>query len=202
MQHSTTRTLIPILAIVTTLVTSLSTTAYGEPIKQQLSRSSSSIKFGVDSPSPALQMNGHLKDFTGTVILNPDGSAISELNVVVHLDSAQLPPDQMLQSIFLHSVLARLNQQAATFRSTSIERVRGNEYIASGSYGWHKKNRSATIPFQLIRTSPSATELRVLMRGGLTDATTPKELSSAAPGASQSSGWTRATLVFVPQKMG
>jgi polyisoprenoid-binding protein YceI len=147
-------------------------------------------------------MNGHLKDFTGTVVLNPDGSAISELNVRVHLDSAQLPPDQMLQSIFLHSVLARLNQQAATFRSTSIERIRGNEYIATGSYGWHQKNRAATIPFQLIRTSPSATELRVLMRGGLTTATTPKELSSAAPGASQSSGWARATLVFVSPSMG
>lgn len=176
-------------------------TAYAAPIKQQLARGSSSIKFGVDSPSPTLQMNGHLKDFTGTVTLNPDGSAISELNVVVRLDSAQLPPDQMLQGIFLHSVLARLNQRAATFHSSSIERVQGNEYIATGSYGWHKKNRPATIPFKLIRTSPSATELRVLMRGGLTTATTPKELSSAAPGASQSSGWARATLIFVSPQM-
>ena len=202
MQHATLRTSLRILTIAISLASSLCSSANAAPIKQQLARSSSSIKFGVDSPSPALQMNGHLKDFTGTVILNSDGSAISELNVLVHLDSAQLPADQMLQGIFLHSVLARLNQRSAIFRSDSIERIRGNDYIATGSYGWHKKDRPATIPFQLIRTSASATELRVLMRGGLTPATTPKELSSAASGASQSSGWARATLVFVSPNIG
>jgi polyisoprenoid-binding protein YceI len=202
MQRWIPQKLVSMVTTVATLAFLFPSASSAAPIKQQLARSSSSITFGVDSPSPALQMNGRLKDFTGTVVVSPDGSAISELQVVVHLDSAQLPSEQMLQSIFLNSVLARLNQRAATFKSSTIERIRGNEYIATGTYGWHKKSRSATIPFQLIRTSPSATELRVLMRGGLTTATAPKELSSAAPGASQSSGWARATLVFVSPNMG
>ena len=168
------------------------------PINQKLVRPSSSIKFGVDSPAPALQMNGQLQTFSGTITLNGDGSAISDLAMTIQLDSAQLPPDQMLQGIFLHSVIARLRQNVATFRSSTIERFNGDEYRATGSYTWHHKTRSATLPFRLVRASPTHSELRILMRGALTHATTPKELSSAAPGAPQSSGWARATLVFAP----
>lgn len=171
------------------------------PITQKLVRPSSSIKFGVDSPAPALQMNGQLQTFAGTVTLNADGSAISEIALTVQLDSAQLPPDQMLQGIFLHSVIARLRQNVATFRSSSIERTNGDEYRATGSYTWHQKSRPATIPFRLVRASPTHSELRILMKGALTDATTPKELTSAAPGATQSSGWARATLIFAQPKV-
>lgn len=166
------------------------------PINQKLARGSSSITFGVDSPAPVLQMNGKLKTFNGNVTLHPDNSLISDLTVAIQLDSAQLPPDQMLQGIFLQSVIARLQQRVATFRSSTINHIKGNNYVAIGSYTWQNKSRPATIPFQLIRSSPTATELRVLMRGALTDSTTPSDLASAAPGASQSSGWARATLVF------
>jgi polyisoprenoid-binding protein YceI len=176
--------------------------SWAAPITQKLVRPSSSIKFGVDSPSPALQMNGQLKTFSGTITLKPDGSAVSQFSMTVQLDSAQLPPDQMLQGIFLHSVLARFNQRTSTFQSSSVERITGNEYRATGSYTWHNKSRSATLPFHLIRASPTHSEMRIVMRGALTDATTPKELSSAAPGASQSSGWARATLIFARPKVG
>ncbi len=172
------------------------------PITQQLVRPSSSIKFGVDSPSPALQMNGQLQTFTGTITLTGDGPAISELAMTVQLDSAHLPPDQILQGIFLHSIIARLRQSVATFRSSTIERAGGDEYRAIGSYTWHQKSRPATLPFRLVRASPTHSELRIVMKGALTDATTPKELTSAAPGASQSSGWTRATLIFARPKVG
>ena len=178
-----------------------SSASVATPITQKLERPSSSIKFGVDSPAPALQMNGQLQTFSGTITLNGDGSAISDLAMTVQLDSAQLPPDQMLQNIFLHSVIARLHQNVATFRSSTIERFNGDEYRATGSYTWHHKTRSATLPFRLVRSSPTHSELRILMRGALTDTTTPKELASAAPGASQSSGWARATLIFAPQKV-
>jgi len=173
------------------------------PITQKLVRPSSSIRFGVESPSPALQMNGQLQTFTGTITLAPDGSAISNIDVTVQLDSAQLPPDQMLQAIFLQSVIARFKQRVATFRSSEIERIRGDEYRATGSYTWHNKTRSATLPFHLVRASPGQSEIRILMKGALTDATTPRELTAAAPAASQSSGWARATLLFArPDKIG
>jgi len=187
---------IAFLAITSALSLTPARHGMATPITQKLSRGSSSIKFGVDSPAPVLQMNGNLKTFNGNVTLDPNGSTISGLTVALQLDSAQLPPDQMLQGIFLQSVIARLQQRIATFRSDSISSVTGNQYLATGSYTWHNKTRRATVPFQLIRVSPSATELRVLMRGGLTDATTPQELASAAPGASQSSGWAQAKLVF------
>jgi polyisoprenoid-binding protein YceI len=146
-------------------------------------------------------MNGHLKTFSGTITLSADGSAISRMAMTVQLDSAQLPPDQMLQGILLHSVIARINQRVATFQSTSIESLEGNEYRARGSYSWMNKNRTAVLPFRLVRASPAQSELRILMQGALTDATTPKELSAAAPAASQSSGWARATLIFATPKL-
>ena len=176
--------------------------SFAAPITQKLVRPSSSIKFGVESPSPALQMNGHLQTFAGTVTLNPDGSAVSHLDMTVQLDSAQLPPDQMLQAIFLHSVIARFKKHVATFRSYAVEQVSGDEYRATGSYTWQNRNRPATLPFRLVRASPEHSELRILMRGALTDATTPKELTAAAPAASQSSGWARATLIFSRSKSG
>jgi polyisoprenoid-binding protein YceI len=171
------------------------------PITQKLVRTSSNITFGVESPSPALQMNGKLQTFTGAITLNADGSAISDIAMTVQLDSARVQPDQMLQGIFLHSVISRLSQSVATFRSSTIERLNGDEYRAIGSYTWHQKSRTATLPFRLIGVSPIHSELRILMQGALTDATTPKELSSAAPGASQSSGWARATLIFARPKV-
>lgn len=175
--------------------------SFGAPITQKLVRPSSSIKFGVESPSPALQMNGHLQTFTGSITLNQDGSAVSHLDMTVQLDSAQLAPDQMLQAIFLQSVIARFKQHVATFRSSSVEQVSGDEYRASGTYTWQNRNRPATLPFRLVRASPEHSELRILMRGALTDSTTPKEITAAAPAASQSSGWARATLLFSRSKI-
>lgn len=171
--------------------------SFASPISQKLARSSSSITFGVESPAPVLTMRGDVKTFGGHVTLNPEVNTISDINLSIQLDSARLPPDQMLQSIFLQSVIARLQQRIATFRSTSIDHVQGDDFQAHGTYTWHNKSRRATIPFRLIRSSPSATEIRVLMRGSLTEANTPHELADSAPGASQSAGWAQGKFVFV-----
>lgn len=171
--------------------------ANAAPPIQSLAKNSSSVKFGVESPAPTLQMNGQLHDFSGTLSLTEDGSAISQLQVTLDMGSAQLPPDQFLQSMLLHSVIARFKQQKATFKSSKIEHIRGNEYLATGSAMWQNRPRSASIPFHLIKVSPAATEIKVLMRGGLGGKTPPPELLAAGPGATNSTGWARATLVFI-----
>lgn len=191
-----TKNRIATLAVTLILFASSPRASQAAPINQKLARNSSRITFGVDSPAPVLNMQGQVKTFGGSVTLDPESTKLSELSVSVQLDSAQLSPDQMLQAIFLQSVIARLRQRVATFKSATIEHVGGDDYLAHGAYSWHNKSRRATIPFELIRSAPSSTELRVLMRGSLTDATTPQELADTAPGASQSAGWARATLVF------
>lgn len=167
------------------------------PISQKLARSSSSITFGVDSPAPVLTMRGDVKTFSGHVTLGPDGKGISDINLSIQLDSARVPPDQMLQGIFLQSVLARLQQRVTTFSSTSINHLRDDDFQAHGIYSWHNKGRRATIPFRIIRSSPVTTEIRVLMRGSLTEANTPRELAASNPAASQSAGWAQGNFVFI-----
>jgi polyisoprenoid-binding protein YceI len=167
------------------------------PISQKLARGSSSITFGVESPAPVLTMRGDVKTFSGNVTLNPEEEAISDISLSIQLDSARLPPDQMLQGIFLQSVIARLQQRVATFRSTSIDHLQGDDFQAHGTYTWHNKSRRATIPFRLIRSSLATTEIRVLMRGAFTEANTPNDLAASTPGASQATGWAQGRLVFV-----
>ena len=175
--------------------------ASATPHVQSLVKSSSSVKFGVDSAAPTLQMNGQLQDFSGTLSLTEDGSAISQLQVTLNVGSAQLPPDQFLQSMLLHSVIARFQQQKATFKSTTIEHIRGNQYVATGSAMWQNRPRAASIPFHIIKVSPAATEIKVLMRGGLGGKTPPPELLAAGPEATHSTGWARATLLFIRSQL-
>lgn len=61
------------------------------PISQSLKRSSSSINFGVDSPSPSLSMQGSFKDFSGELLLNPTKIESSKIKLSLNLASAQLP---------------------------------------------------------------------------------------------------------------
>lgn len=175
--------------------------AAAAPHIQSLARAASSVKFGVDSAAPTLQMNGQLKDFSGTLSLTDDASAISQLQVTLNVGSAQLPPDQFLQSMLLHSVIARFPQQKTTFKSSNIEHVRGNQYVATGSAMWQNRPRAASIPFQVIKVSPAATEIKVLMRGDLGGKTPPPELLAAGPDASHSTGWARATLIFIRSQL-
>jgi len=189
------RRAIPLLVLMWAACSPLAASA--TPVKQTLSRPSSSIAFGVDSPSPALTMNGHVHDFSGAVSINPSDNSIAQLQLGINISSAQLPPEQFLQSVFLQSILARFKQSTAGFRSSSVEHIRGDEYVAAGTYSWQNRVRPATIPLRVVHTSPTRSELKVAFSGGLSEASAPSELTSIAPGASQSTGWARATLIFV-----
>lgn len=167
------------------------------PIQQVLSRPSSSISFGVDSKAPALQMQGVLKDFKGTLSLDLEQLERSFVKMTLNLHSAQLSPDQILQAVFLQSALARVDPPSTTFESTSITKGKGNTHLLSGIYTWMGKRKNATVPIRIMNASPNKTEIRLLLSGVLQEKQTPRELTAIAPGSAGSKGWAKATLVFL-----
>lgn len=167
------------------------------PIQQGLSRSSSSIRFGIDSKAPVLQMQGALKDFKGTLSLDLDHLERSFVKMTLNLQSAQLSPDQILQAVFLQSALARVNPPSTTFESTSLTKGKGDTYLLTGSYSWMGRRKSATVPIRILSASPTKTEIRVLLSGVLQENQAPRELTTLAPGSAGSKGWAKATLVFL-----
>jgi polyisoprenoid-binding protein YceI len=167
------------------------------PIQQVLSRSSSSINFGVDSKAPALQMQGALKDFKGTLSLDLDQLERSFVKMTLNLQSAQLSPDQILQAVFLQTALAHVNPPSTTFESTSIAKGKGDTYLLSGMYTWMGKRKSATVPIRIMSASPTKTEIRLLLSGVLQEKEAPRELAAIAPGSAGSKGWAKANLVFL-----
>jgi polyisoprenoid-binding protein YceI len=167
------------------------------PIQQVLSRSSSSISFGVDSKAPALQMQGALKDFKGTLSLDLEQLERSFVKMTLNLQSAQLSPDQILQAMFLQTALARVNPPSTTFESTAIAKGKGDTYLLSGMYTWMGKRKNATVPIRIMNASPTKTEIRLLLTGVLQEKEAPRELAAIAPGSAGSKGWAKATLVFL-----
>ena len=167
------------------------------PIQQVLSRSSSSIKFGVDSRSPALQVAGSFTDFKGTLQLDPERLERSLVQLTLNLHSAQLRPDQILQNVFLQTALSRVEPPTTTFKSTSIRKERGDTFVVTGSYTWMGKSKTVTVPIRLVRSSATSTEIQLLLNGTLKDKEAPPELQAFAPDAKGSKGWAKATLVFV-----
>jgi polyisoprenoid-binding protein YceI len=167
------------------------------PIQQVLSRPSSSISFGVDSKAPALQMQGALKDFKGTLNLDLERLERSFVKMTLNLQSAQLSPDQILQAMLLQTALARVNPPSTTFESTSLVRSTDNTYLLSGIYTWMGKRKDTTVPIRILSASPTKTEIRLLLSGVLQEKEAPRELSAIAPGAGGSKGWAKATLVFL-----
>ncbi len=167
------------------------------PIQQVLSRSSSSISFGVDSKAPALQMQGALKDFKGTLSLDLEQLERSFVKMTLNLQSAQLSPDQILQAMFLQTALAHVNPPTTTFESTSISKGKADTYLLSGMYTWMNKRKNATVPIRILSASPTKTEIRLLLSGVLQEKEAPRELTAIAPGSAGSKGWAKATLVFL-----
>ncbi len=172
-----------------------STTCLATPVHQVLLRRSSSVAFGVTSPNPALSMNGSLRDFSGTVILDPSAVTNSQLSLSLALSSVKLPPDQVLQAVFLQTVLAKLPTKQTTFTSTKLEHVAGSRYMAHGTYSWLNKQRQATVPIEILRASPSLTEIRVVLDGSLHDSNASSAITQGIDGAH---GWTKAVLIFSP----
>lgn len=172
--------------------------AVATPITQTLSRSSSSVTFGINSPNPSLSMNGSFKDFRGTIALNPDSITDSNLELSLSLASAQLPPDQILQAVFLQTAIARFASRPSTFESSSIEHLRDKTYLINGSYTWMNKRKVVSIPVEVSKATPSLTEIRLFLDGSFTNKNAPSEFSHLANSAQGSKGWTKAVLIFTP----
>lgn len=168
---------------------------HATPVRQVLVRKSSSVAFGVKSPNPAFSMNGSFNDFSGTVLLDPSSVANSQISLSLALSSAKLPPDQLLQAMFLQTVLAKLPEHHTTFTSTSLEHVQGTRYMVHGTYSWFNKRHAAAVPIEIQKASPSLTEIRLLLDGSLHDN---RGTSQLAQGMIGSHGWTKAVLVFSP----
>lgn len=165
------------------------------PIRQMLVRRSSSVVFGVKSPNPVFSMNGSFSDFTGSMLLDPSSVTNSQISLSLSLSSAKLPPDQVLQAVFLQTVLAKLPERRTTFTSTSLEHLQGPRYIVHGTYSWFNKLRKAAVPVEIHKASPSLTEIRLFLDGSLQESRSGSPLAQSMDG---SSGWTKAVLLFLP----
>ena len=170
--------------------------AQAEPVQQSLDQSRSKVFFGVNSPSPSLRMNGSFRSFTGSLDLDPRDVTQSEVEVSLDLSSATLPPDQILQNVFLQTALSRIRQKQASFRSDSILKQTDGTYLVSGTYEWLSKVKRAAFPVQLVNVSPAYTEIKLLMNGSLKPGRDSQEVTKIAPMALGSQGWAKATLIF------
>lgn len=168
-----------------------------ESITQSLSPTNSSITFGVTSPSPTLQMNGKFSKFKGTWRLDPTSIKNSHIALSLDLQSAQLPPDQILQAVFLQTALSHLRSPLASFESTSFQSQGGDHYLVSGVYTWQGKPHSVEVPVQVAKLSPASSEVRLTLSGRGSDCGNSPQIQ-AVTGASldQSKGWAKAILNF------
>jgi polyisoprenoid-binding protein YceI len=140
-------------------------------------------------------MNGSFRDFSGTVLLDPSSVTNSHISLSLSLSSARLPAEQILQAVFLQTVIAKLPEHHTTFTSTALEHLQGSRYMVHGTYSWFNKQRKASVPIEIQKASPSLTEIRLLLDGSLHDG---RNTSLLAQGMDGSRGWTKAVLVFSP----
>lgn len=166
-------------------------------IKLPLSKPVSSLKFGVESPSPTLQMSGSFSKFNGTLLLDPQEVTNSKVNLSLDLRSAQLLPDQIIQTIFLQTAIAHLKQPESTFISERIESLGGKRYLMHGVYTWQGKSKRTSVPVEIVSASPYRSEVRVHMSGQAKEGEPPKELQKLGGlSASGSKGWAKGTFIF------
>lgn len=187
-------------AVVAAVIAFRITDTWAAPVRQVISRSSSSITFGVDSKSDALQMNGSLKDFSGDILIDPSNIESSRISFSTALSSATLPPHQVMQAILLQSILARVEHKRTSFQSTRIEHRGGKNYLVHGTYSWGNSLKELSLPVEITRASPTMTEIRFKARESFRQQASPSEFAELADSARGSSGWASARLVFMPPK--
>lgn len=173
--------------------------ASAAPIAQKLHPSSSSIKFGVQSPSPTLNMNGRFSDFKGELMLDPEAFESSSIRLSLKLDSIQLPPEQLLQALFIQTTLARYRDRSGSFTSTDIRPLADDQYLVTGDCTWDNKTQSTSVPIQVVTLSPSRSEIRFLLDGVVRPQDVKPEVAQIAPGIAGTKGWAKATLIFLPR---
>jgi polyisoprenoid-binding protein YceI len=172
--------------------------ASAAPVRQELSKSSSRITFGVQSPNPTLAMNGSFKDFDGVFELHPSEITDSKLELTLNLGSATLPPDQLMQALFVQGIIARVAPTPNTFRSSRFEHKAGNSYLLHGTYTWMNKLKKIAVPVTISEASPSRTRIQLALEGSFSQREAPRNVEGLAASAAGSEGWTKATLVFTP----
>lgn len=186
------------LATLTLFTLLMPLSASAAPVRQELSKASSRITFGVQSPNPTLKMNGSFKDFNGLFELHPLAIADSKLELTLNLRSATLPPDQLMQALFVQSIIARVAPQPNTFRSSHFEHRAGNSYLLHGSYSWMNTLRKISVPITISEASPRRTQIQLALAGALNRRDASRDGEGLGASAAGSEGWTKATLVFAP----
>lgn len=64
-------------------------------------------------------------------------------------------------------------------------------------YTWQGKSKRTTVPVEIVRASPSLSEIRLLLNGKANDGDSPPELSQLGGlNAAGSKGWAKGTFVF------
>ena len=170
------------------VIVSLPLSSIAETVLQRLDRNSSHINFDVSSPS--VNFDGEFTDFVGEFLLNPSNLENSKFKMAIDLRSAVLPPDQMMQSILLQSLLQNARIERSTFESTSLIAQGKGRYQVVGNYTWRGKTKSTEVPIHILKSSPQLSEIRILLKGGLD----PKEVPLGGNGSIL--GSTEGRLVF------
>jgi polyisoprenoid-binding protein YceI len=146
-------------------------------------------------------MNGSFTKFEGSLALDPTDVTQSSVKLELDLTSVQLTPDQIIQSIFVQTALAHLRQQKTSFVSETIQRVKGQSFLITGMYTWQGKSKRTTVPVEIVRASPTLSEIRLLLNGKAKDGDSPPELSQLGGlSANGSKGWAEGTFVFTNNK--
>lgn len=166
------------------------------PVRQELVRDSSRITFGVQSPNPTLKMNGSFQDFRGRFELNPHRITDSSLELTLDLSSLTLPPDQLMQALFVHGIISRVAPSPNTFRSSRIEHTSGNSYLLHGNYTWMNKLKKVTVPITIQEASVRRTQVHLLLEGAFVGRDIPQQYQGLAATAKGTEGWTKGVLVF------
>jgi polyisoprenoid-binding protein YceI len=188
-----------ILAVALSFLTFTSWAA-ATPLRQTLSRSASHVTFGVDSQSDAIKMRGSIKEFSGTLEIDPAHIGEAQMRLSVVLSSATLPPDQIMQAVMLQTLLSRLQNKRTTFESTSVEHLQAARYLVHGKYSTGGRTRDVTLPITIAKATQQTTEIRIEAREPFEPKKAPPEVAALARGTHGTSGWASARLVFLAPK--
>lgn len=132
-------------------------------IKQKLDLNSSDVRFDVNSK--ALNCSGSFTNYKGELLLNPQNVEESKVALSLDLQSVMLPPDQVLQALMIQTVLQKAGDPIAHFQSTAIRKSGTNKLLIDGAYSWRNKKGTTTIPVQIVKLSPSLSQIKFLLNG-------------------------------------
>jgi polyisoprenoid-binding protein YceI len=175
----------------------ISPAATAAPLQQKLSSSASHVTFGIDSQSEALKMHGSIKEFSGTIDIDPAEITKAQIKLSIILSSATLPPDQIMQAVMLQTLLSRLPNRRTYFESTALEHVQATRYLALGKYTTGSRAHNITVPVTISKATRKTTEIRIEAREPFEAKKAPAELAALARGAQGTSGWASARLIFL-----